>query len=69
MSLTYDQKNANILSRFESDLSEDSAKSYSVIFKNGRTCTMICMAGENRLEAERKAKIQFGSDRVDYVKV
>lgn len=68
MSLSADQKNQNILNRFETQLTGTSVRRYTVGFSDGKKCTMICMHGESVKQALFSAQRKFGADRIEYVK-
>lgn len=66
--LTYEQKNSNILSRFESKLSGTSTNVYHFCLNDGKAGTLLCMNGETIEQAVEICKNQFGSSRLKYVK-
>ena len=57
MSLTYDEKNANILNRFENSTSSVYCKSFKVTLKDGSSMMAVDMKGrtyEQMLSDEKK---------------
>lgn len=66
--LTYEQKNKNILSRFESKSSGTSAKVYHFCLNDGKAGTLLCTDGETIEQAVAICENQFGSSRLKYVK-
>ena len=66
--LTYEQKNSNILNRFESKPSGTSTKVYHFCLNDGKTGTLLCMDGETIEQAVAICENQFGSSRLKYVK-
>jgi hypothetical protein len=68
MAISFDQKNKNILSRFETTSTGSAAKKYTVNFSDGTNCIMICVNGETQEQAARDAVLRFGIERVADVK-
>ena len=64
--LTPEQKNKNILDRFETKDHGSSAKNYTVHFKDKKKAHMVCMNGEGIKEATQSCFDRFGS-KLDYV--
>ena len=64
--LTAEQKNKNILSRFETKELGSKIKKYIVHFKDKTKAHMVCMDGEGLKEATQSCIDRFG-DKVDYV--
>lgn len=60
MSLTADQKNANILSRFESKSSGTKSRKFTVFMQDGSSFPLICMNGESTDEASASCLAIFG---------
>jgi|TARA_R110000823_G_C15879489_1_gene494932 hypothetical protein len=63
--LTFEQKNTNILNRFESESKGTKLKAYDVKV-DGKMMTMIFMDGSNIEQATKSAKNKF-PDRVEGV--
>lgn len=66
--LTYEQKNSNILSRFESKSSGISSKVYHFCLNDGKAGTLLCMNGETIEQAVAICENQFVGSRLKYVK-
>ena len=66
--LTYEQKNSNILSRFETKSSGTSVKLYHFCLNDGKAGTLLCTDGETIEQAVAICENQFGISRLKYVK-
>lgn len=54
-----EQKNKNILSRFENKTEGTNARKYTVHFKDGKKCQMVCMNGETLEQATKSCRGRF----------
>lgn len=63
MTISAEQKNINILSRFESGRSSAKTTSHRIVVK-GKPMTMVSMAGLNKQEAVQYCKDRFCTDEV-----
>lgn len=66
MTLNIEQKNINILGRFETREAISSSNSYRVNMKDGKSFTMICLNGGTKEEVEETCINNFG-DRFSHV--
>lgn len=67
MKQSFEEKNKNILSRFEANNSGTIFRKYSVTLKDSKKFIMICMNGQTLEQAKDSCESRFG-DRLDYVK-
>tara|TARA_R110002167_G_scaffold20888_1_gene76077 strand:+ start:388 stop:588 length:201 start_codon:yes stop_codon:yes gene_type:complete len=65
--LTVEQKNKNILARFETKETGTNIKNYTVIFKDKKKAYLICMNGEDHAQATKSCQNRFGA-KFDYVR-
>lgn len=66
--LTYEQKNSNILNRFESKETGTKMRIYSFELFDGKKGKLLCMDGETIEQAVAMCENQFGISRLKYVK-
>lgn len=57
-------KNDVIQARFETRDLGLSVSKYQIKFKNGKSCTMLCMNGSSREDAKRDAINHFGEENI-----
>jgi hypothetical protein len=58
--ITTEQKNINILNRFETKESESPFKRFNIKFTDGRGAIMLCSNGETFEESKKSAMSIFG---------
>lgn len=66
--LSYEQKNSNILNRFESKETGTKMRIYSFELFDGKKGKLLCMDGETLDDAVLMCKSQFGESRLKNVK-